>query len=61
MKEYRVDTISTVFKTRKGYGKALQKLLDERAAEGYKLHTLNTTIEVGVAVFEKEKTGNDKG
>lgn len=53
MKEYKVDTISIAWKTKNGLEEALQKLLDERSAEGYALHTLNTTIDVVVAVFEK--------
>ena len=57
MKEYKVDTISTVWKTRNGFEEALQKLIDERVAQGYTLHTLNTTIEVTVAVFEREADG----
>ena len=57
MKEYKVDTISTVWKTRDGFEEALQKLIDERVAQGYTLHTLNTTIEVTVAVFEREADG----
>lgn len=59
MKEYKVDTISIALKTVNGYGKALQELLDTRSAQGYKLHTLNTTIDVAVAVFERD-SGDDK-
>ena len=54
MKEYKVDTIGLTLKTKNGFEEALQKLIDERVAQGYTLHTLNTTIDIAVAVFERE-------
>ena len=61
MKVYKVDTLKLVWKTKSGFEKALQKLIDERVAQGYTLHTLNTTIDLAVAVFEREATPLNKG
>lgn len=55
MKEYKVDVIGISLKTGKSFEKALQELIDERASQGYVLHSFSTTIDFCTAVFAREK------
>lgn len=55
MKEYKVDVIGVVLKTKGSFQNALQKLIDERVAQGYILHSFNVTVEVCTVVFERDK------
>lgn len=55
MKEYKVDVIGTVLKTKKSLEEALQELIDARVAQGYTLHSFELTVEVCTVIFEKEK------
>lgn len=55
MKEYKVDVIGLGLKTKKSFEEEFQKLIDERASQGYVLHSFSNTIDVCTAVFEREK------
>jgi len=56
--DYKVDVISLTLKTKNGFEKKFQEILDERVAQGYKLHSFSMQSEVCTAVFERETAEN---
>ena len=53
--EYKSDVIGIIIKGKKGFNEAFQKLLDERAAEGWRLHSYHFSAgEMCSVVFERE-------
>lgn len=54
--EYKSDVIGIVSKSKKGFNEAFQALLDERAEEGWRLHSYHFSDgEFCSVVFERER------
>ncbi len=54
MKEYKVETIGLVFKTKKRFKEIFQKMIDDYVSKGYTLNSFGMHYEFCTAVFERE-------
>lgn len=54
MKEYKVETIGLVFKTKKRFKTVFQEMIDDYLSKGYTLNSFSMHYEFCTAVFERD-------